>query len=158
MGDCEMTATRVFEWGERLEIVRSSNIIAAGMSRDRAGMMIHYAGRRSSDSMYLFPGATEEDARKIVTAQSAVAAAHELEGRIGVGERVDGSLTETLEETWGYCDSCRALVESEVCPVCGTDTPSDFAVVRCQSCRTYVVSVNGGRPIGGTCEKWAPAS
>jgi hypothetical protein len=158
MNQCEMTAPYVFEAEERLELVRSANVFAVGVARDGTGVLVHFVGSRWHNTMYLFRGATPGDARELRTAASCSGAVRTLEARLGSGELLDVALTEALDETWGMCSTCAALVAAEQCPECGAPSLSDFAVDRCPACKTYVVSISGGPPLGHTCSGWASAS
>jgi hypothetical protein len=150
---CDLPKPNLFEAGQRLRFVRSSNVMAAGMKRDGSAVLVRFEGTRWYGTLYEYPSAGQTELASLMLGTPTAPVLRRLEAQFG-SQQLDVELVDALEETWGVCDECHAVVSTEVCPECGGPTPLDFVIDRCSACRTYVVSRHGRAPLAATCAGW----
>ena len=156
---CEPAATFVFEFGYKLLLVRSENVFAVGLDADTPGVLVRFCNHRDTGRLYLYRGAGQAELDELLAAPSKHHYVREqLEPRFEY-DLISSQLRHPLKESWSLCDRCDAVIDptdrvgsvGESCPSCGQAAPEDFAIDRCEVCKTYFASWNGGNRLRDAC-------
>ena len=157
---CTPISNWVYEKGRTLRLVRSGNVFAAGMELDDSGVLVRFCNKRDSGTLYLYPGAAENDLDALLVADRPTRHVKDALRNVFDVERVerDEVFRHPLEDTWALCRSCDMLIDPSWptgidlrCPSCGERPIQDVEVDRCPACKTYIRSHGGVVPWDRRC-------
>lgn len=136
-----------------MNILRSSNVFAAGMNASGAGVIVRFAAKSGEQGLYLYPTATDADLAGLLAADSPGEYMAYVLKPVHEGIPQDVGLVDIFEDAWGWCAGCDAVVQTtdqlvddgghvrtvslgRHCPECQEPTV-DIGIVRCDRCCTF---------------------